>query len=543
MAEATAPPEPLATLRGVLDHLSLGVMQVVVAPQGLDLAVGQPVICDASEALRADPGDIVLAVGVDGERQTAEVARAAAAGAVAVALKLRGGASPTLIDCGNEFGIALLGVADDMAWGQLFTLLRTASSATGRHFDSAGDVPPGDLFALASAVALMVGGATTIEDRQSNVLAYSSADDPIDPPRRETILGRKVPDRWLTRLREDGVFHRLWTTDEVVHVLYPDDEYRARLAIGIRVGGEALGSIWVIEGDRPFDARAEEALREAARIAALHLIRHTASEGLERRRRGEALRAALEGQLAPGLLPEALDLGRGPMAVIAFELASGGDALVALQAERAVDMISLYCQSFRRPAACLAVGRAVYLLVAAHPAAASSDLVELAADIVERVTQALRVTMRAAIGSSVNDLAHLQSSRWEADQVLRILAAMVDPPGVAHVDELRSRVVLQRLIDLSVGDDQVRTGKVEELALHDDAHHTAYIDTLGAYLDAFGDVRLAAERLEIHPNTCRYRVHRLVELTGLNLDDPIERLVVHFQLELIRRASTLKERS
>ena len=65
-------------------------------------------------------------------------------------------------------------------------------------------MPTGDLFALANAVALMVGGATTIEDRQSNVLAYSSADDPIDTPRRETILGRKVPDHWMARLREDA---------------------------------------------------------------------------------------------------------------------------------------------------------------------------------------------------------------------------------------------------------------------------------------------------------------------------------------------------
>jgi len=532
-----APPTPGATLREMLEQLSLGIVQVVVAPAGLDVPVGQPVISDPAGPVRFDPGDLVLAVGVDADRREAleAVRAAAAAGAVAIAFKLRGeAAAAALRNCGEEAGIAVLGVPVDMAWGQLFTLLRTAgsASASGELFDTAGDVPTGDLFALANAVALMVGGATTIEDRQSNVLAYSSADDPIDPPRRETILGRKVPDHWLARLREDGVFRRLWTTDEVVHVVYPDDDYRSRLAISVRAGGEALGSIWVIEGHAPFDERAEQALREAARIAALHLIRHAAGEGLERRRRGEALRSALEGQLPPELLSESLGMpaGGGPLAVIAFELPAGDSAGAALQAERAVDMISLYCQSFRRQAACGAIGRIVYLLVA------GDELTRLAGDIVERVRQALRIDLRAAIGSSVERLADLPRTRWEADQVLRIMAGGKD--AVAHVDGLRSHVVLQRLIDLAGDDAEVRSGKVDVLLRHDADHNTAYLETLAAYLDAFGDVRAAAEALQIHPNTFRYRVRRMVEVAALDLDDPVERLVVHFQLQLAKRKET-----
>jgi GAF domain-containing protein len=521
------------TLRGLLDQLGLGLIHVVVAPGGLDVPVGHPVITAPGEPIRVDADDLVLAVGVESEGRSAlDVVRAAAdAGAAAVAFKLHGGSAVALAECGQSAGIAVLGVAPDMAWGQLYTLLRTASSASGEPFETAGDVPAGDLFALANAVALMVGGATTIEDRQSNVLAYSSADDPIDAPRRETILGRKVPDHWLTRLREDGVFRRLWTTEEVVHVDYPDPDYRNRLAIGIRAGGEALGSVWVIEGETPFDDRAEEALREAARIAALHLIRHAAGEGLERRRRGEALRSALEGQLPPELLPESLGMATGPMAVVGFELPIGDPAQVALQAERAVDMISLYCQSFRHQAACVGIGRTVYLLVASRPGGSPTELTDLASDIVKQTRQSLRVEIRAAVGSVVQGLAHVPRSRWEADQVLRIPTA----PAVANVEDLRSHVVLQRLLDLAGNDDQVRTGKVAMLVTHDTDHNSAYIETLTAHLAAFGDVRAAADSLAIHPNTFRYRVRRIVELTGLDLDDPIERLVIQFQLELAKR--------
>ena len=56
--------------------------------------------------------------------------------------------------------------------------------------------------------------------------------------------------------------------------------------------------------------------------------------------------------------------------------------------------------------------------------------------------------------------------------------------------------------------------------------------SLLAYLDAFGDVRSAAAGLHVHPNTLRYRVRRACELSGLDLDDPDQRLVAQLQLRL-----------
>jgi DNA-binding PucR family transcriptional regulator len=51
-------------------------------------------------------------------------------------------------------------------------------------------------------------------------------------------------------------------------------------------------------------------------------------------------------------------------------------------------------------------------------------------------------------------------------------------------------------------------------------------------VDALGDVRAAAARLHVHPNTLRYRVRRAAELTGLDLDDPLVRLFASLQLRL-----------
>jgi DNA-binding PucR family transcriptional regulator len=70
------------------------------------------------------------------------------------------------------------------------------------------------------------------------------------------------------------------------------------------------------------------------------------------------------------------------------------------------------------------------------------------------------------------------------------------------------------------------------LADHDRRRSTSYLETLRAYLDAFGDVSAAAEAVSLHPNSFRYRLRRIRELTGVDLGDRDDRLVMAIQLRL-----------
>ena len=186
------------------------------------------------DASSVQPGDVVLGVGVAARPREAVgfVEEAGACGAAAVVLKLGDEPGPELIDASTRTGVALLSAPPAVAWGHLYTLLRVAGGAAMPAGALVDGVPMGDLFALANAIAAMVGGAVTIEDPQSYVLAYSSADLPIDEARREVILGRRVPERFLRRLREAGVFQRLQTTDDVVS--YVDQEEDVLPAAGRR---------------------------------------------------------------------------------------------------------------------------------------------------------------------------------------------------------------------------------------------------------------------------------------------------------------------
>jgi DNA-binding PucR family transcriptional regulator len=76
-------------------------------------------------------------------------------------------------------------------------------------------------------------------------------------------------------------------------------------------------------------------------------------------------------------------------------------------------------------------------------------------------------------------------------------------------------------------------GPVGTLRDHDEAHHTAYLETVAAWLDHPGDPRAAAARIHVHPNTLRYRMQRLSGVVDLDLHDPETRLALRLQLRAL----------
>jgi len=522
------------SLGALIEALGSGVVAIAAAPCGLDAEVRGVAIHDPVDGL-VDTGDLVLGVGVDPAAPGSRELVAALSCAGAVGLVVKGDASP-LLDVARGAGLALFSVPREMAWSQLHTLLRSARAAED---GASSDAQVGDLFALANAIASMVGGPTTIEDLHSTVLAYSSPHEPIDEPRRQTILGRRIPDEWITRLQEDGVFRRIYSSADPIVVDYHDTipGFATRLVAAVRAGDELLGTIWVAEADRPLGVEAVDALREAARLAALHLLRSRAADDIERRRRSDLLRAALDGRVAPEAL--GTSIGVAPttsLTVVSIELLLSDEAdsaAAAVAAERTVSLVTLHCEAYRRSAAAVATGRVVHVVLADPGVPDRAALVRFVHDLVGRTGEALRLPLRAAAGRTVGGVGDLLTSHREATAVLRAMQASSAPRTVATIDDVRSQVVLHALQDVATRDSTLREGRVAILADHDRDRKTAYVETLRAYLDHFGDVPAAAASVHVHPNTFRYRLRRLVEVSGLDLGDPVERLVVQLQLTLV----------
>ncbi|PZT68296.1 hypothetical protein DN402_08625 [Streptomyces sp. SW4] len=151
---------------------------------------------------------------------------------------------------------------------------------------------------------------------------------------------------------------------------------------------------------------------------------------------------------------------------------------------------------------------------------------------------ALATPVRAAVTRAYPDLLRAAALRREADDILRATedGPWADGPA-ATAEDVRHVVLLNRLGDELRREPWLRLPAVAALLAHDAEQGTGYAATVTAWLDATGDVASAAARLQVHPNTLRYRLRRVRDLFGLDLDDREVRLAAWLELRLARRES------
>jgi PucR C-terminal helix-turn-helix domain/GGDEF-like domain len=533
-----------STLGWLVAQLGPRVTRIECAPAGLEVVVREPVIYDVLVPPATEPGDVVLAIGVGADSADAVDLYRWAAGREAGAAVFKVGevVPPRLVAAAEEASVALVTVPLETAWDQLYALIRRVMATSADLPGGEDTAPVGDVFALANAIAAMVGGAVVINDPQLQVIAYSSLDDPIDDTRQRSILGRRPPDDVVRRLRDEGTFSQLLHSPEAIRM--PDwTGDRPRIAIAIRAGKEVLGFIFVAEGKAPLGDGARLTLLEASRIAALHLLRLRSSTDLERRLRSDLLRGVLEGRGSVDLLASRLGLKpTGVFTIVGFELdfadsdeEEDDTDEERLRQERVRDLILLQSEALRRRASTVSMGRRIYALLPGSEPLPATRLLQWAEDVIEHAHGAFRVELKAGIGSTVNHLSQVVQSRHDADQVLRILRIESQLTGrqVATIDQLRGHAFLLELQETAALQPHLQYGKVAALVRYDAENGTAYVESLRAYLDALGDVVIASKRIHVHRNTLRYRLRRLCELVDLDVTDPTDRLVAELQLRLL----------
>ncbi|MFE7111324.1 PucR family transcriptional regulator [Streptomyces sp. NPDC057575] len=552
------------SLEQILGLIDPGMLDVVVAPRGTGVQVTDVVLLDPGEEREdeggaecedGDPerlddawaaaGPVLLAVGVEVASPEAVDVLCAAdrAGAAAVVMR-RGARGPraALLEAAGRGRTALLARRPGQGWTEVFGRLRTAlvhsAPAGAAGGAGVGALRLGDLSGLANTVADLVGGAITIEDPQSRVLAYSRLDHEPDPMRRLTILGQEVP-RWrVVELRESGFFQALWSTEDVVR-LPADARYAERLAIAVRHGPEVLGSIWAAADGRPLAGDAVAALRTAARAAVPHLSHHQTWGRAAARAREGAVHALLKGNVRAA--HEAGITADRPYAVVVAEAygAHGEQAVTAGQ--RVLDVLALQAAAYRPGCVTARSGRQLYVLVPAGDGEADPSRSLLAT-----VRSVPRDVVLAGAGPVAAGLSGLPASREAAELVVRVLRerAAGRPAGevvsaVAAYDEVVPEAAVLRLLDRVEPLWGALSGPVHAMMEHDRTHGSAYGDSVTAYLDASCDTGAAARRLNVHPNTLRYRLRRARELFGVDPADPAVRLLADIGLRLAARQGPL----
>ncbi|MFJ8073314.1 PucR family transcriptional regulator [Streptomyces sp. NPDC096176] len=423
----------------------------------------------------------------------------------------------------------------------------------------------GDYQDLVDELSALLAMPATLENRDFGLIAFgahdSDDDTAMDPVRTRSILTRRSTPAVRAWFEGFGITR---ATGPVRIPAAPDaGVFRDRICLPVRHRGIALGYVWLLDADPgPTDAQLSAAMEVAGRIGALLADEERAGADLSRELRAvltaergwqydmavDALRTEL-GSQAEGLhtlvcvtpwptgdapsarsLPGAAALCTVPLASLATGPAA--HAVGALVRLRSADNLAPALAVASRLAE--AAGSGAGGPGTRHGTAGSSGTGRAAAPAGERTPGAADGPEAAArggrsaagIADPLPGLGGLGRAWREARAAAR--AALAEPrlAPVARWADLGPYRLLTGLTPGAADDPAVR-------ALLAPAHHEL-ARTAEVFLDCAGQAGRTAASLGIHRQTLYYRLSRVEQLTGLDLDDGEHRLLLHMALKSAR---------
>ena len=317
------------------------------------------------------------------------------------------------------------------------------------------------------------------------------------------------------------------------------DEIGSRSLLPILVGGSPAGFLVLHREDRP-EPFHQVVVHHLATAIALELAKAQAVARTERRLVGDFLDALLEGELSGDETRRRLrflGLGQSPaVAVLVARAAPApGPTLAARDGTTEALRRLVEDRLSRKPGPYVASVHddlVVALFEAGDPAAA-----RVTAEAVAEGVLARGVAARFGLGTPASDPPALRRTYQEARFALAAAATVEVPTGpggppvgrVASVEDLGShRLLLALQEDAAL--EALSRGLLAPLRAYDQRQHGDLVASLRTFLEHNGNWEAAARALAVHRHTLRYRIRRVAELTGRDLDSAADR--VEFWLAL-----------
>ncbi|MFF4767064.1 PucR family transcriptional regulator [Streptomyces sp. NPDC001255] len=368
---------------------------------------------------------------------------------------------------------------------------------------------------LVDEISALLGAPATLEDKDFGLIAFGAHDsgpeDSLDQVRTRTILTRTSSAAVRAWFEGFGIAR---ATGPVRIPAAPDaGVLRDRVCLPVRHGGTVYGYVWLLDSAHgPTAPQLSSAMQVADRIGELLADEATAEDAATREFRRAvttttdwerdtalaALRAALGPHVddlytvlcvAPWPAEEPPPARRvpGTAAACVLPTAGGGRRLAVLVRVRTGTGV---------PASVLSAAGQLATGAAAGVGAPRRG----PAEVPELWREAAAAARAAAAEPALGPVA-----QWSAVGPYRLLTAL--PPGAAHDPVLRDLL---------------------------SPAHAELARTVEVFLDHAGQAGRTAAALGIHRQTLYYRLSRVEQLTGLDLDDGEHRLLLHMGVKAAR---------
>lgn len=505
--------------------------RVLVSPREIDLQVTWVTVIEWPVENFVSPHDLVLTTGIScDERQLREMVRQiASSGAAAVCLCTGDGAfhqnaPPSIVRQAEASGVVLI----ELPWQTRFADISRA--VIGALYDP-GSAGLGGLPAEFTVPLLGSSGMPGVAEALEEV-----ADGPVvvlDSTLAKCGWGQRG-EQWLKdqpaelalidTLSQHLADGRRTQPGEVIKLSAGG---HAALVCPVAVPGGVLGWVALIDAALQADT-VEPALVHAATAAAIELLRTGARDRAESCRRERFLWEVANGSV------DSLQELAARAALLGLSLSSKftvGVGLLESIAGEGVEQAVLsgavgqLRRSLTDPDSVVAVSDHEILLCL-H--ARDDRTITGRADLL-RSFGSLAVTFGYAEGR--HNLTSLASAASQARRVLAVVRALHGHGSSGRAEHVRAYLLLQRVAD----DAETRrlvAAIMGPLETADAARRSQLVKTLAAYLDANGNIASAARALHLNRHSLIYRLKKIADLTGLDVNEPDDRLMIEMCLKV-----------
>ena len=392
---------------------------------------------------------------------------------------------------------------------------------------------------ICRTLADLLDSAVAVEDASFHLLAHAGGSS-SDPHRRETIARQGTPPRVLFDPQIQRILREVTESRHPQKVpAFPHlGMHRERIIGPIVASNQLLGVISILDQPPDNEELAFMAVEQAATVLALALTKEREVAEVEGRLRGEFLddlvkhtygdeaaaqrRARHLGYPLPGLhvlMVVDVDDFRG------FQRSRqiSEDGIQAIKRELLRRVSGVLRSAFPRALLHARSDEVLALLPLGADGGDQQGRVHGVALQVREVVSEWKPGFTVSVGFSAPVAAPggVETAHREVRAVLDTLARFQRWGQVIAVPDVGLTGLLAGVSDDRLVEFVKR--HLGALAEHDRARGGSLVPTLKAFLES-GEQQAAARRLQVHPNTLRYRLDRIREISGVELDDAETRL-------------------
>lgn len=318
-------------------------------------------------------------------------------------------------------------------------------------------------------------------------------------------------------------------------IINPDPKtgmHERRIIMPVVVGEDVLGYLHVLEHRHPLEQLDLLAMRQAAIVVALELMKEKIAWSVEMRLQSDVLSDLLfsqgkEEQLLARTAILGINIARPTQLWLIRETSAAEAGLVSA----VLDATSAILREWPGHAVPV-LQRGDIVVFYQESSGAASDAAEMGRRLqafLER--QVPGTSLLVGMSGTCEGLADIRQRYKQAKRLLDSFCATGHRRGLVSLQALGVVSLLAR--EETAQDLMDFAGSVlQVLVEYDRRHTTALIPTLSAFLDHGANLRETARHLFVHLSTLRYRLERVAALTGLNLRDPQDRFKCQLALQV-----------